>query len=111
MTLLPQELYDLIFLDLDFSTLENCRKIQSKFVKSSTQYSNFNDTIKGNNLKALKWLKETGYKYDWYTYFIAIENENPEIIRWLQDQGCSKIFRITGGIGISNILFCAAINT
>ncbi len=101
MTLLPQELYDLIFLDLDFSTLENCREIQSEFVKSTTLYSNFNDAIKCDNFKALKWLKEQGYTWDWNTYTIALENGNLKIIEWLKDQGCGphQLRRILNGMG------------
>ncbi len=101
MTLLPQELLDKIFLYLDYDTLVNCREIQSEFVKSTTLYSNFNDAIKGNNLKALKWLKEQGYTWDWNTYTIALENGNLKIIEWLKDQGCGphQLRRILNGMG------------
>ncbi len=58
--LLPQEILDKIFLYLDYKTLENCRELQSEFVKSTTQYDNFYDAAKNGNLKALKWLKEQG---------------------------------------------------
>jgi hypothetical protein len=88
MTLLPQELQDKIFLYLDYDTLKNCRELQSDFVKFTTQYSNYNDAIEGDNLKALKWLKEKGDTWNRYTYTIALENGNREILEWLEDQGC-----------------------
>ncbi len=60
-------------------------------------YSNYNDAIKGNNLKALKWLKEKGYTWNMYT--IALVNENPEILEWLKNQNCNYIELILSGIG------------
>ncbi len=108
---LPQELQDIIFLYLDFSTLEKCREIQSEFVKSTTMYNNLEDAAKNDNLKNTKWLKDQGYplKYtDLYyhdpkpplSYFPPIDwSAHVELIRWINENGYNpsrpRFFEIT----------------
>jgi hypothetical protein len=85
---LPQELQDKIFLYLDYDTLKKCRELQSEFVKSTTQNANFEDAARNGNLRNLKWLKNKGNPWTYFTFIFAVENENLEILKWLKNQGC-----------------------
>jgi hypothetical protein len=89
MCVLPQEIIDKIFLELDYENLEETRAIQSEYVQKCTEYFNITDASKNGNLENMKWLKEQGCPWNDYTFEYAATNGNLENMKWLKEQGCS----------------------
>ncbi len=65
---LPQELCDIILLYLDYSTLENCREIQSEFIKNTTKYMYIDDAEKYGTRGNVKWSKNNNYSIHYSIY-------------------------------------------
>ncbi len=67
----PQEIEDIIFLYADIYTLENCRELQSDFVKTTTQYNYNKDTL--ININNVKWLKCQDYL--WIGWILTVKHK------------------------------------
>ena len=89
-TKFPREILDLIYLHLDYKTLEQSREIQSEYVKKITQYETMYEAAKNENLSMLRWLKENCCPWDSGTFVAAKENGNAEILCWLKEHGCPE---------------------
>lgn len=70
MVILPQEIKDLIFLELDYKNILNTRDLQSAHVKNITYHNTLTDAILKGNLGNVKWLHSNRYKsLEFYTSF------------------------------------------
>jgi hypothetical protein len=58
MSVLPQELQDKIFMYLDYSTLVECRELQSPFVHKWTEFDTLDKAVKNGNTNNVKYLIE-----------------------------------------------------
>ncbi len=58
MSVLPQELQDKIFLYLDYSTLVDCKELQSPFVQKYTEFDTLYEAVKNGNTNNVKYLIE-----------------------------------------------------
>ncbi len=93
---LPQELEDIIFLNLNFDTLVECREIQSAYVKKCTEYNSFGIAAEKGNLHCIRYLFSQGLKPSKYYSFNlmneAADNGHLEIVIWLHEnrtEGCT----------------------
>ena len=48
---------------------------------------------KHGSFQNMMWLKEQGRRWDVNTFWYASKHENPEILKWLQDNGCPSFAR------------------
>lgn len=88
MTILPQEIQDKIFLELDYKTLEISRELQSEYIKHLTEYNSIEKAVDNGNLENTRWLKEQGCPWSSKVFELAALNGNLENMKWLREEGC-----------------------
>lgn len=87
---LLQEIQDIIFLNLDYISLDKTRELQSDYIKKVTQRGEISKVALDGNLENMKWLKEQGCTLDTLTFVCAVQNGNLENVKWLKEQGCPE---------------------
>ncbi len=88
----PQELLDIIFMELDFSSIEKSRSLQSDYVKKCTEYITLYKSVENGNLHCLKYLFSKGQCAKYSLMDMAAENGHLEIVIWLHEnrkEGCT----------------------
>lgn len=75
---LPTEIWDNIFLYLDYDTLERYRSLQSNYIKRLTQFNSLILAAKHGNIENIKWLfKNSLYKQVQDKILYQLSRENP----------------------------------
>lgn len=82
---LPVEIWDMIFLNLDYETLRKTRKLQSDYVKKATKFNVMNDAAKEGNYENMIWLKKNGCKYDTFDFSYAAKVGGLKVIKILKE--------------------------
>ena len=85
---LPCEITEEIISMLPFEDLVKYRKFCSDYFNKKTQFNNFENAIKNENLPNIKWLTEKKCHAPVYIIRDAAEIENLKIIKHLYKNGC-----------------------
>ncbi len=81
--MLPQQVIDKIFLNLDIIQLRKSRDIQSKYVKSCTRYQSTHTAAKNGKLKNISWLLKKGIQWHPDTLLHAVKKGTINTVRFL----------------------------
>ncbi len=85
MFVLPQELQDKIFMYLDYSTLVDCRELQSSFVQKCTEFDTLYEAVKnGNTYNVIKLIKQ-GEIPDIDLIWVATAYKHTDILKWFNE--------------------------
>ncbi len=83
----PQELIDKIFIEykLPQKIIKDNHCICSDYIIKCTEFDNYKDAIKHNNLENMNWLMKNGYPWNNWIFTYAAHCGNVEIMKWLKD--------------------------
>lgn len=81
--MLPQEIIDSVFLNLDISQLRKTRNLQSNYVKSCTKYEFTSTAAKHGKLRNISWLRKRGVPWHPDTLTKAVKKGRIDTIRFL----------------------------